>query len=119
MLILSRYSMQDALKTKAKSPYLTHRLFDNSAIADVAFCPFEDALALGHSSGFSSILVPGAGNPNFDSFVANPYETKKQRQEAEVHLLLDKLQPETITLDPYWIGGVQKAPKEVQVRGVF
>ncbi|GAQ78070.1 WD40 repeat-like superfamily protein [Klebsormidium nitens] len=105
---------QDALKTKAKSPYLTHRLFDNSAIADVAFCPFEDALALGHSGGFSSIIVPGAGNPNFDSFVANPYETKKQRREAEVHLLLDKLQPETITLDPYWIGGVRKAPKELQ-----
>jgi U3 small nucleolar RNA-associated protein 7 len=59
--------------------------------------------------------VPGAGEPNFDSFVANPYENKKQRQEAEVHLLLDKLSPSMIMLNPDSMGGVAREPREVQL----
>ncbi len=59
--------------------------------------------------------MPGAGEPNYDSFVANPYETKKQRQEAEVHALLDKLQPSMIMLDPDQLGGILREPREVQL----
>ena len=40
------------------SPYMTHKL-PGSAIRDLRFCPFEDVLGIGHSKGFSSILVPG------------------------------------------------------------
>lgn len=80
---------------------------DGQAVHSVRFCPYQDVLALGHAAGISTVLVPGAGEPNFDSFVANPYQTGKQRREGEVHQLLDKLQPETIMMDPSRIGMVR------------
>ena len=96
-------------------PYLSHRLAKGAQVEDLAFCPYEDVLGTGHSVGISSLLVPGAGEPNFDSYVANPYETLKQRREAEVHRLLDKLPPDTIALDPNTIGGILRGSKENQL----
>ena len=90
---------KDALSHKQKAAYMHHRL-DGRAVASLRFCPYEDVLAIGHAAGLSTILVPGAGEPNFDSLVADPYQTGKQRQEQEVHQLMDKLQPAMITLDP-------------------
>ncbi|CAI5970713.1 unnamed protein product [Closterium sp. NIES-64] len=75
-----------------------------AAVERLSFCPYEDVLGTGHAEGFSSLLVPGAGEANFDSFVANPFETGKQRREAEIHMLLDKLPPESIMRDPDRIG---------------
>ncbi|CAI7799160.1 unnamed protein product [Closterium sp. NIES-53] len=75
-----------------------------AAVERLSFCPYEDVLGAGHAEGFSSLLVPGAGEANFDSFVANPFETGKQRREAEIHMLLDKLPPESIMRDPDRIG---------------
>ena len=90
-------------------PYMNHSMVKGYQIGKVCFRPYEDVLGIGHSHGVSSILVPGSGEPNFDSWVANPYETRQQRREKEVHSLLDKLPPETIMLDPGRIGTVRKA----------
>jgi U3 small nucleolar RNA-associated protein 7 len=59
---------------------------------DVQFVPYEDFLGIGLKDGFSSIVIPGAGEANFDSFEVTPYQTKKQRNQQEVIQLLDKVQ---------------------------
>ena len=64
----------------------------------------QDVLGIGHSAGVSTILVPGAGEPNYDSHVADPFQGRKARREQEVHHLLEKLQPDMIVLDPSSIG---------------
>ncbi|EFJ37676.1 hypothetical protein SELMODRAFT_402172 [Selaginella moellendorffii] len=103
---------KDAFQVKQEKPYMKHKLFQNSTIQDLSFCPYEDVVGIGHTGGVTSILVPGSGEPNFDSFVANPFQTVKQRHEAEVHALLDKLQPQTIMLDPQKFGAVDKNPRK-------
>ncbi|XP_042014147.1 probable U3 small nucleolar RNA-associated protein 7 [Salvia splendens] len=94
------------------SRYMGHSIAKGYQIRKVQFRPYEDVLAIGHSQGWSSILIPGSGEPNFDTWVANPFETRKQRNEKEVRSLLDKLPPETIMLDPSKIGSVKPATKK-------
>ncbi|KAF2479105.1 NUC141 domain-containing protein [Neohortaea acidophila] len=93
---------------KARSPYMAWG-GEGQTIERVRWCPFEDILGIGHDKGFSSIIVPGAGEANFDALELNPYENTKQRQEAEVRNLLNKLQPEMISLDPNFIGTLDSA----------
>ncbi|KAI8896721.1 WD40-repeat-containing domain protein [Globomyces pollinis-pini] len=103
---------KDIYLKKQKEPYMTH-IIEGSGIQDLAFCPFEDILGAGHANGFSSLVIPGSGEPNFDTFEANPYQTVSQRQESEVHALLDKIQPDMITLDPTFIGKIDRVHTEV------
>jgi len=88
---------KDACTKAVEYPYLKHTV--NKSIHDIHFVPYEDVLGIGHSSGFSSILVPGCGEPNYDSLEVNPYQNKKQRREAEVKSLLEKIPSELISVN--------------------
>eukprot|EP00931_Biecheleriopsis_adriatica_P036345 TRINITY_DN20939_c1_g1_i1.p1 TRINITY_DN20939_c1_g1~~TRINITY_DN20939_c1_g1_i1.p1 ORF type:complete len:616 (+),score=186.28 TRINITY_DN20939_c1_g1_i1:51-1850(+) len=92
---------------KPKRPYITEE-YPSRMISSVRFRPFEDVCAVGHTDGFGSLIVPGAGKANFDSFEANPFETKNQRREREVQTLLEKLQPDSIMLNPDRIGQIDR-----------
>lgn len=98
----------DQDQVKVQTPYMAWGA-QGDRMERVKWCPFEDILGIGHDKGFSSIIVPGAGEPNFDALEANPYENTKQRQEAEVRQLLNKLQPEMISLNPDFIGRLDTA----------
>lgn len=58
--------------------------------------------------------MPGSAEANYDAFEANPNETTKQRQEREVHQLLEKLQPDMIALDANLIGNIDVAPEALR-----
>ncbi|XP_005095274.1 WD repeat-containing protein 46 [Aplysia californica] len=110
--VVELYRDMATLSERPEKPYLYHRC--ERLITDVAFCPYEDVLGLGHSWGFSSIVVPGAGEANYDALEANPFQSKAQRKQTEVRMLLDKVHPEMITLDSE-IGKVDlQTAKELQ-----
>uniref|UniRef100_A0AAY4CPE8 WD repeat-containing protein 46 n=2 Tax=Denticeps clupeoides TaxID=299321 RepID=A0AAY4CPE8_9TELE len=98
---------RDVWGTSVKKPYMAHRV--RGAVAGLAFCPFEDVLGVGHAEGFTSMIVPGAGEANFDGMALNPYASLRQRQEWEVKTLLEKVQPDLIGLDPSMLGTVDRA----------
>merc|ERR1719410_1493747 len=98
---------KDVFTAARPKPYLSQN-YPGKVVKSTRFRPYEDVLGVGHSGGFGSLIVPGAGYANFDSWEANPYETRKERREKEVHRLLEKLQPESIMLNPGRIGSIDK-----------
>ncbi|THH11630.1 hypothetical protein EW146_g7982 [Bondarzewia mesenterica] len=104
--VYSKPSIQEPFPGQTAPPlYLTHPI-PHRPLTSLQFCPFQDILTVGHESGVSSILVPGTGEPNFDSAEADPFENKKARREREVKSLLDKVQPDMISLDPEFVGSL-------------
>jgi len=102
-----------AVQEKVQRPYMQWG-GEGQRIERVRWCPLEDILGISHSEGFSSIIVPGAGEANYDALEVNPYENTRQRQEAEVKSLLNKLQPDTISLNPDFIGNLDLASAETR-----
>ena len=100
---------------KLQRPYMAWG-GEGQRLERVRWCPLEDILGVSHNEGFSSVIVPGAGEPNFDALEINPYENTKQRQEAEVRGLLNKLQPDTISLNPNFIGNLDLTSAEERKR---
>lgn len=92
-----------------RTPYMSE-MHPGKSITGLDFCPFEDVLAVCHETGMKTMIIPGAGEPNFDTRAPNPYETRKQRRENEVRTLLDKLPAATIALDPKFAGGIEQDP---------
>lgn len=90
---------------KAPVPYLTLPLPGLSA-ASTRFCPYDDVLAVGHAKGVSSLLVPGSGEPNFDSAEADVYESHSRRRERDVRSVMEKIRPELITMDTEFLGTI-------------
>ncbi|KAF2666757.1 small nucleolar ribonucleoprotein complex subunit [Microthyrium microscopicum] len=102
------FDKNKADQEKVQSPYMAWG-GEGQRVENVQWCPFEDILGVSHDKGFTSVLVPGAGEPNFDALEVNPYETKKQRQESEVRGLMNKLQPGMISLNPEFVGTIDLA----------
>ncbi|XP_034393817.1 WD repeat-containing protein 46 isoform X2 [Cyclopterus lumpus] len=103
---------RDVWSTPVTKPYMAHRV--QKTVWGTHFCPFEDVLGVGHGDGFTSMLIPGAGEPNIDGLDANPFRSAKQRQEWEVKALLEKVQPELISLNPTELGMVDRAASEIK-----
>jgi len=106
----------EALLKKAKEPYMRHSVPACGPVETLRFRPFEDVCTIGHSKGISSIVIPGSGEPNLDTteYNLNPFQDKKQRREAEVRALLDKLDHGMITMDPNDIGGMEDSTPQVR-----
>ena len=105
-----------ALTQKCSDPYMHHAMPACGPVETLRFRPFEDVCSIGHKKGISSIVIPGSGEPDLDTteYNLNPFQDKRQRREAEVRALLDKLDPNMIALDPNVIGGMEESTPEVR-----
>ena len=101
----------EALTMKVKEPYMKHMIPGKGPVESLRFRPFEDVCGIGHTRGISSIVIPGSGEPNLDSMEhhTNPFMDNRQRREAEVRSLLEKLSPDMIALDPDVIGSIEES----------
>ncbi|KAF8344079.1 WD40-repeat-containing domain protein [Cantharellus anzutake] len=84
---------RDPTKESLGTPelYLRHQVHHHP-LTSIRFCPYTDVLSI--------------GEPQFDSREADPFENKKARREREVHMLLDKIPADLITVSDEYVGTV-------------
>ena len=84
---------------------MKQEIMGESIISDLKFVPYEDFIGVGLENGilsiknvflminlgFSSLVIPGSGEANFDTFEVNVFETKNQKREHLVKSLLEKV----------------------------
>merc|ERR1711957_269524 len=105
---------KDIGRSKQKEPYMKHHFKNNQTkTKNMKFINFEDYLGVGTNFGYTSMVVPGSGEANFDTFESNPFQTKKQRQTQEVKMLLEKIPSTMISLDPNNVNKVDARSKVV------
>lgn len=92
------YSNKVAMLKDFDRVYMKHSV--SGPISSLEFCNHEDVLGIGHIGGISSIVVPGSGDPVYDSGEVPPFMTKKERQNLEVKKLLDKIPADMISMEP-------------------
>ena len=93
---------------------MKHHFKNNKTkVKSLKYVNFEDFLGCGTNIGFSSIVIPGSGFANFDTFENNPYETKKQKRENEIKNLMEKIPYNMISLDPHKLNTIDPRSKKV------
>lgn len=91
---------KETSKSKQQKPYLKHHFKDKQEYASsMKFIDFEDFLGIGTNNGYSQIVIPGSGEPNFDTFENNIFETKNQKKNNDVKKLLEKIPHTMISLN--------------------
>ncbi|KAM0672748.1 putative U3 small nucleolar RNA-associated protein 7 [Ordospora colligata] len=86
--------------------YMKHKVGND--VYSLGFCNYEDVLSIGHGTGVSNIIIPGSGDPVYDSYEDSPFIYKKARSEKEVRMLIDKIPYELISIESN-VGRIHKA----------
>ncbi|KAL7347724.1 U3 small nucleolar RNA-associated protein 7 [Encephalitozoon intestinalis] len=88
--------------------YMKHKT--GTLVSSIDFCNYEDILCVGSLNGISTIIVPGCGDPVYDSYEDSPFISKKARSEKEVRSLIEKIPYELISIDSK-VGSIFKEPR--------
>ncbi|CAD8184620.1 unnamed protein product [Paramecium pentaurelia] len=92
-----------------KTPYLRYKA--SSMICDIDFIKHEDYLSMSTFDSYEQTVVPESGEPFFDTYEQPDLQNKKQRLETNVKQLIEKLPPESISLQSYRIGTIDRTSK--------
>lgn len=76
---------------KQRAPCFKHEDLSRSPVTDMAFVPFEDFMGVASSDRFESILVPGTGARDYDTFETNLNPEVRQNREIAVRKLIEKV----------------------------